>query len=86
MTQQGAQESISGRLALNKYDPLSGLGVTVQRGDQTFETTTDKRGNSMYHYPARHLQCVRLYLSLRVFWLIKVTGDQGGEGDRRPTT
>ncbi len=44
VTQQGAQESISGRLTRDKYDPLSGVKVTVQRGNETLETTTDEQG------------------------------------------
>lgn len=62
VTQQGAQESISGRLALNKYDPLSGLKVTVQRGDQTLETTTDKQGQFDVTLPSPGTYTVRAFV------------------------
>lgn len=62
VTQQGAQESISGRLVRDKYDPLSGLKVTVQRGDQTIETTTDKQGRFDVSLPGPGNYTVRAFV------------------------
>jgi hypothetical protein len=45
LKQQGVPESISGRVALQKYQPMSGVKVEVQGVGKVFETTTDKEGN-----------------------------------------
>jgi hypothetical protein len=51
VTQQGATESISGRLAEMKYDPYAGVKVEVSNKTKTFETTSDQEGRFQVSLP-----------------------------------
>jgi hypothetical protein len=62
LTQQGAKESILGRLALNKYEPLPGLKVTVQTADKTLEAKTDAKGNFSVSVPGPGNYTVRAFI------------------------
>jgi len=62
VTQQGAKESILGRLLRNKSEPQPGLRVTVQSGDKTLETKTDKKGDFSVLVPGPGNYLVRAYI------------------------
>ena len=62
VTQQGARESISGRVARDKYDPVSGVKVTVQRGDETLEATTNEQGQFDVSLPSSGTYKVRAFV------------------------
>ena len=60
--QEGAKESILGRLAHNKYEGLPGLRVTVNGGDKTFETKTDQNGDFSVQLPGPGNYTVRAFI------------------------
>src|SRR4030095_3945095 len=43
LKQQGVTESIAGRVAREKYDPMRGVKIEVRNGDKTLETNTDEK-------------------------------------------
>lgn len=43
--QQGATESVAGRIAHFKHEPVSGVKIEVRNENKTFETITDEKGN-----------------------------------------
>jgi hypothetical protein len=45
VAQQGATESIAGRVARDKYDPMRGVKIEVWKNNKSLETTTDEKGN-----------------------------------------
>jgi Carboxypeptidase regulatory-like domain len=45
LTQQGVTESIAGRVAREKYLPLSGVKIEVRNGNKSLETTSDEKGD-----------------------------------------
>ena len=62
VTQQGAKESILGRLLRNKYEPLAGLKVTVQSSEKTFESKTDQKGDFSVSVPGPGNYTVRAFI------------------------
>ena len=53
------EQSVLGRLAYFKYDPLADIKVTVNGGGRSFETTTDSDGNFAVRLPQGGAYTVR---------------------------
>src|SRR6267142_1362878 len=51
LTQQTHQQSISGKLKQNGYDPVGGLRVTLEGVKDRFETTTNNEGDFEFSLP-----------------------------------
>ena len=45
LMQQGATESVSGRIARFRHDPMAGVKIEVRKENKSFETTSDEKGN-----------------------------------------
>ncbi|HEX7330559.1 MAG TPA: carboxypeptidase-like regulatory domain-containing protein, partial [Pyrinomonadaceae bacterium] len=45
LAQQGVTESIAGRIARFKYEPMAGIKIEVRKESKSFETTSDEQGN-----------------------------------------
>ncbi len=84
VTQQGAQESISGRLVRNTYDPLKGLKVVVQGNDKTLETTTDEQGDFTVSLPGSGTYTVRAFVPFAAAVLAYVGDPQIREHSEKP--
>ena len=77
VTQQEAKESILGRLVRNRYEPLAGLKVTVQGGDQIFEVKTDEKGNFSVQVPAPGNYTVRAFIPFAAAVMAYSENEQG---------
>ena len=62
VTQQGAKESILGRLVRNTYEPLPGLKVVVQIGDKPVEAKTDTNGDFSVPLPGPGKYTVKAFI------------------------
>ena len=45
LAQQGVKESVAGRIAQSKYEPIAGVKIEVRKENKSFETTSDEKGN-----------------------------------------
>ncbi len=45
LSQQGIKESIAGRIARERYEPIGGVRVEVRNGSKSYEATTDEKGD-----------------------------------------
>jgi len=77
VTQQGAKESILGRLLRNKYEPLPGLKVTVQSGEKTLEATTDAKGDFSVSVPGPGNYTVRAFIPFAALVMAYREDEQG---------
>lgn len=62
VTQGEANESIAGRLAIEKYMPLGGVKVTATGSDQTIEATTNEKGDFSLSLPGPGKYKVRAFV------------------------
>ena len=45
LMQQGATESVAGRIARFRHDPMAGVKIEARKENTSFETTSDQKGN-----------------------------------------
>ncbi len=62
VTQHTVSESISGRIAKDRYEPLRQLNVQVTGGGKTWETSTDEDGNFSVSLPGPGIYKVRAFI------------------------
>lgn len=62
VTQQGVDESVSGKIAKNQTVGLPDLKIEVEGNDKTFETTTDPNGNFSFSLPGPGKYKVRVFV------------------------
>ncbi len=77
VTQQGAKETILGRLVRNTYEPLPGLKVIVQSGDKTVEAKTDTNGDFSVPLPGPGKYTVKAFIPFAADILAYSEHDQG---------
>lgn len=69
--------TILGRLLRNKYEPLSGLKVTVQSGDKTLEARTDEKGDFSVTVPGPGKYTVRAFIPFAAAVMAYQEDEQG---------
>ena len=62
LTQQGATESIAGRIAHGKYDPVAGVKIEVRNQNKRLETTSDEKGDYSVSLPGPGRYTVKLFV------------------------
>jgi hypothetical protein len=62
VTQQGARESIRGRLLHFRFEPIAGVKITVHGADKSFETKTDDKGDFLVPVPGPGDYTVRVFI------------------------
>jgi hypothetical protein len=77
VTQQGAKETILGRLVSNTYEPLPGLKVIVQSGDEKVEAKTDTNGDFSVPVPGPGKYTVKAFIPFAAAIMAYSEDDQG---------
>lgn len=58
--QQGAAESIAGRVVRGRLEPVAGVKIEVRNGKQTYETSSDQNGNYSVSIPGAGTYSVKV--------------------------